>query len=57
MKRHQFFFEFFPQTSLLGLSIGQFETQWEDSKEWMPTFRIELGFIFFTLSYTKISIY
>ncbi len=56
MKRHQFFFEPFPQTSLLGISIGQFETQWEDDDEWYPTFRVELGLIFFTLSYTKISI-
>ncbi len=56
MKRHQFYFEPFPQTCLLGISIGQFETQWEDEDKWYPTFRVELGFIFFTLSYTKISI-
>ena len=56
MKRHEFYFEFLPQTSLLGISIGKFESQWEDSKEWLPTFRIELGFILFTVSYTKISI-
>ena len=56
MKRHQFYLDFLPQTSLLGISIGQYETQRQDTEEWLPTFRIEIGFIFFTLSYTRISL-
>jgi len=56
MKRHQFYFEFLSHTCLCGISISQYETQWEDTEEWLPTFRIEIGFIFFTLSYTRISL-
>tara|TARA_R100001463_G_scaffold5551_4_gene18777 strand:- start:17137 stop:17307 length:171 start_codon:yes stop_codon:yes gene_type:complete len=56
MKRHQFYFEFLSQSSLLGLSISQFESQFENDPTWHPTFRIELGFIFFTISYTKVSL-
>ena len=56
MKRHQFYFEFLPQSSLLGLCISQFESQFKNDPTWHPTFRIELGFIFFTISYTKVSL-
>ena len=56
MKRHEFFCEIFPQTMLFGLSIAQYESKLEAEDQWKPTFRIEFGFVFFTLSYTKISI-
>jgi len=56
IKRHQFLFQFLPPTSLLGISIGQYETKVEDSEKWHPAFNIELGFIFFKLSYINISI-
>ena len=60
MKRHEFFFEFFPNNCLFGLSISQYESQIEDIKHennWHPTLRFAVGFIFFTISYTRISIY
>ena len=56
MKRHHFYFEFLSQSCLVGLCISQFETRLEDQQEWLPAFKIELGFIFFTISYTKVSI-
>tara|TARA_R100001443_G_scaffold86406_1_gene93070 strand:+ start:55 stop:246 length:192 start_codon:yes stop_codon:yes gene_type:complete len=56
MKRHQFFFEFLPNTILCGLSISQYETKIEESDEWHPTFRLAIGLIFVTFSYTKIFI-
>jgi hypothetical protein len=56
MKRHQFYFEFLPQSCLLGLCISQYESQLPNDTYWYQTFRIEIGFIFFTLSYTKTSI-
>lgn len=56
MKRHHFYFEFLSQSCLVGLCISQFETRLEDQEEWLPAFKIELGFIFFTISYTKVSI-
>jgi hypothetical protein len=56
MKRHQFFVEFLPNTILWGLSISQYETKVEENDEWHPTWRIAIGLIFISFSYTKISI-
>ena len=54
--RHQFFFQFLPKSCLLGFSLSQHETKVEESKEWHPAFNIELGFIFFKVSYVNISV-
>ena len=56
MNRHLFFFEFLPNTVVCGVSISQYETKVEESKEWHPAFNIELGFIFFKVSYVNISV-
>jgi hypothetical protein len=56
MKRNEFFVEFLPATMLFGLSISNYESKIEESEEWYPTFRIAIGLVFFTLSYTRISI-
>ena len=56
MKRHQFFVEFFPNTILGGLSISQYETKIEETNAWHPAWRIAIGLIFVTFSYTKILI-
>ena len=54
MKRHEFFLEALSDTCLFGISISKYETQLEDGEEWYLTFRIAIGFIFFTFSYTRI---
>tara|TARA_Y100000361_G_scaffold150930_1_gene167419 strand:- start:1184 stop:1354 length:171 start_codon:yes stop_codon:yes gene_type:complete len=56
MKRNEFFIEFFPATSLFGFSVSQYESKIEEEGDWCPTFRIAFGLIFFTLSYTRISV-
>ena len=56
MKRHQLFVEFLPNTILFGISISQYETKKEDAEEWHPTWRIAIGLVFLTFSYTKILI-
>ena len=43
-------------TLISAFAFAQFETRLEDQQEWLPAFKIELGFIFFTISYTKVSI-
>ena len=54
MKRHQFFFEFLPNTLLCGVSISHYETKLEENEEWCPTISLAIGLIFFTVSYTNI---
>ena len=56
MKRHEFNLEVLPNTVLCGLSISQYESKIEGSEEWHPTYRVALGLIFITFSYTKILI-
>jgi len=56
MKINGFYIDFFSSTILCGVSISQFESRIEDSDDWRPTFRIAIGLIFFTLSYTRVSI-
>ncbi len=56
IKRHQILFQFLPKTCLIGVSISQYETKVEESNKWHPAFNIELGFIFFKVSYVNISV-
>ena len=56
IKRHQILFQFLPKTCLFGLSISQYETKVEESNKWHPAFNIELGFVFFKVSYVNISV-
>ena len=54
MKRYEFGFVLFPECTLIGLAINQCESQFDDDN-WHPTIKIELGFLFFKISFTYIN--
>mgnify|MGYP003134913608 CR=1 FL=1 len=56
IKRHLLNFHFLPSTCLFGISISQYHTKTEGSDKWHPAFDIEIGLIFFKVSYVNISI-
>ena len=49
MKRHEFQFDFFPNSPLLEICFNQCEMELE--KKWQPARIIELGFFFFKFRY------
>jgi len=51
--KHKFSVEFLPTECLFGVKIINCEVFCED-KEYRPLVGIELGFIFFTISYVKL---
>jgi len=54
MKRYELGFEPLPESPLIGLSILQCESQFED-EIWHPTLKIELGFLFFKIIFKYIN--
>jgi len=52
-----FYCDLLPQEPLLGINIRNGMVELKNEEEWInrPIFKIEFGFIFFTLSYTKIT--
>ena len=54
MKRYEFGIEPLPQSPLIGLYINQCESQF-DNKNWHPTLKISLGFLFFKINFTYIN--
>jgi hypothetical protein len=54
MKRYELGIEPLPQSPLIGLYIEQCEIQLE-GKEWNPAIKIQLGFLFFKISFTYIN--
>ena len=51
MKTHELNFDFLSNDLLLGFNVSQYETRNEETQLYYPTFRIRIGFIFFTVSY------
>ena len=56
MKRHEFYFAPLPKSPLLGAKFNLYETHDDETDNWYPSWRFEIGFIFFTLSYTNITL-
>tara|TARA_B110000444_G_scaffold210293_1_gene205582 strand:- start:234 stop:437 length:204 start_codon:yes stop_codon:yes gene_type:complete len=53
--RYRFDVSFFPQETLIGLKIVNCEVLCEDDK-YRPVYGLEIGFIFFTISYININL-
>lgn len=51
--KHKFSLEFLPTETLLGIKILNCEVLCEDN-EYRPVGGIEIGFIFFTISFVKL---
>tara|TARA_R110001592_G_scaffold362314_1_gene675754 strand:+ start:4973 stop:5158 length:186 start_codon:yes stop_codon:yes gene_type:complete len=52
--QHNFDFEFLPASPLIGISIQQGEIKCYD-KEFRPMIHVQLGFLFFKISYTNVT--